>query len=194
MELDDRNQTDRQLVEQALQNDAAAFEQLFRRHKKDLHRYCMQRTGNNLSDAGDILQETFIKVYLNLDKYNPAYPFRQWIHTIARNTFIDYTRKRKDSPLSIDSQNAGGTRLNPAATTANPEERMMQDQTGKELDKALERMSPRYRTMINMRFIQEYSYEEIAGMLDMPLGTVKTQIHRAREQFYRIISNNDSIL
>jgi RNA polymerase sigma-70 factor (ECF subfamily) len=194
MELADRNDMDRDLVKQALQGDTAAFEQLFRHYKKDLLRFCQQRTGNNLSDASDILQETFIKVYLHLDKYNPHYSFRQWIHTIARNAFIDYTRKRKESPLSIDSPDWAGPRLNPPATTANPEERMMQYQTGKELDKALEIMSPRYKTMITMRFIQEYSYEEIAEKLEMPLGTVKTQIHRAREQFYRIISNNDSIL
>jgi RNA polymerase sigma-70 factor (ECF subfamily) len=194
MELNDRNQIDRQLVEKALQNDAEAFDQLFRRHKKELHRYCMQWTGNNLSDAGDILQETLIKVYLHLDKYNPDYTFSQWIHTIARNSFIDHTRKRKEGHLSIDSQDWAGPRLNPPANTANPEERMMQDQTGKELDRALDRMSPRYKTMITMRFIQEYSYEEIAEKLDMPLGTVKTQIHRAREQFYRIISDNDNIL
>ncbi len=194
MELVDRNQQDRELVEKALQHDKEAFEQLFRNHKKDLLRFCMQWTGNNLSDASDIMQETFIKVYLNLGKYNPAYTFSQWIHTIARNSFIDYTRKRKEGHLSIDSQDWAGPRLNPPANTANPEERMMQDQTGKELDKAFERMSPRYKKMITMRFIQEHSYEEIAEKLDMPLGTVKTQIHRAREQFYKIISKNDNIL
>jgi len=194
MELTDRNRIDRLLAEQALEGDAAAFEQLFRHYKEDLLQLCVQRTGNNLSDANDILQETFIKVYLNLDKYNPEYTFSQWIHTIARNTFIDYTRKRRDSPLSIDNPEWAGPRINPPATGANPEERMMQYQTGKELDRALERMSPRYKTMITMRFIQEHSYEEIAEKLDMPLGTVKTQIHRAREQFFRIISNNDSIL
>lgn len=194
MELTDRNEIDRRLVARALQGDAEAFEQLFRHYKTDLLQLCTQRTGGNLSDASDILQETFIKVYLNLGKYNPEYTFSQWIHTIARNAFIDYTRKRRDTPLSIDSREGGDPRINPPATAANPEERMMLDQTGKELDRALERMSPRYKTMITLRFIQEYSYEEIAEQLDMPLGTVKTRIHRAREQFYRIISNNDSIL
>ncbi|MDR0953973.1 MAG: sigma-70 family RNA polymerase sigma factor [Rikenellaceae bacterium] len=188
------NLSDQQLVEKALENDSSAFEQLFMRYKKDLLQLYVQRTGNNPSDASDILQETFIKVYLNLHRYNPAYPFTQWLHAIARNTFIDYTRKRKDNILSIDSQNWNSARLNPAANTANPEEKMMQRQTGKELDRLLEKMPAHYKQMIIMRFVQEYSYEEIAEKLTMPIGTVKTQIHRAREKFYQLISNADSIL
>lgn len=186
--------SDRQLVEKALEHDASAFEQLFMRYRKDLLQLYVQRTGNNPDDASDILQETFIKVYLNLHKYNPVYPFSQWLHAIARNTFIDYTRKRKENHLSIDSQNWNGPRLNPPANTANPEEKMMQRQTGKELNRILDKMPPHYKQMITMRFIQEYSYEEIAEKLGMPLGTVKTQIHRAREKFYQLIANTDSIL
>ena len=186
--------TDQELVVMAQEHDASAFEQLFMRYKKDLFQLYMQRTGNHQSDTSDILQETFIKVFLNLHRYNPEYPFGQWLHAIARNTFIDFTRKRKDNVLSIDSQNWSSPHLNPPANTANPEEKMMQRQTGKELDRILDGMPPRYKQMITMRFIQEYSYEEIAEKLDMPLGTVKTQIHRAREKFYQLISNNDSIL
>ena len=186
--------SDLELVEMALERDASAFEQLFTRYKKDLFQLYMQRTGNNRSDTSDILQETFIKVFLNLRKYNPVYPFGQWINAIARNTFIDFTRKRKDNVLSIDNQSPSGAQINPPANSANPEEKMMQYQTGKELDKTLEKLPPRYKQMITMRFIQEYSYEEIAEKLDMPLGTVKTQIHRAREKFYQLISNSDSIL
>ena len=189
-----QNPTDRELVEKALEHDAASFEQLFMRYKKELLQLYMQRTGNNPSDANDILQETFIKVFLNLHKYNPEYPFNQWLHAIARNTFIDYTRKRKDYVFSLDSQNWPGPGLNPPANTANPEEKMMQRQTGKELDRILDRMPPRYKQMIKMRFVQEHSYEEIAEKLDIPLGTVKTQIHRAREKFLKLISHSDSIL
>ncbi len=188
------NPTDRELVDLALERDASAFEQLFLRHKKDLFQLCMQRTGNHQPDASDILQETFIKVYLNLHKYNPEYPFSQWLHAIARNTFIDYTRKRKDNVLSIDSQNWSASRINPPANTANPEESLMRHQTGKELDRILDDLPERYRQMIVMRFIREYSYEEIADKLGIPIGTVKTQIHRARERFCRLISRNDSIL
>jgi RNA polymerase sigma-70 factor (ECF subfamily) len=185
--------SDQELVVMALEHDASAFEQLFTRHRKELFQLYMQRTGNNRSDASDILQETFIKVFLNLRKYDPKYTFPQWLHVIARNTFIDFTRKRKDNVLSIDSQ-FEGPKLNPPANTANPEESLMQVQTGRELDRMLDQLPPRYKQMITMRFIQEYSYEEIAESLDMPLGTVKTQIHRAREKFYQLISRSDSIL
>ncbi len=194
MELIPPPLSDRQLVEKALENDPSAFEQLFTRYRKELLQLYTQRMRRDDSEAKDILQETFIKVYLNLHRYDPAYSFSQWLHTIARNTFIDFTRKRKENLLSIDRPDGSGPRLNPPANTANPEEKMMQRQTGKELDRILDQMPPHYKQMIVMRFVQEYSYEEIAEHLDMPIGTVKTQIHRAREKFFQLIRNSDEIL
>lgn len=186
--------TDRQLVEAALTGDGAAFERLLSRYRNELYQFCLQRTGNNHSDAGDIVQETFIKVFLSLDKYDPKYPFGPWLHRIAHNTFIDFTRKRRDNLLSIDSPTGPGSGLHPATTGADPEETMIREQTGRQLDRILDSMSPHYKQMITLRFLHDYSYEEIAEKLGMPLGTVKTQIHRAREQFYRLISRSDSIL
>lgn len=189
--------SDQQLIERALEHDSLAFEHLFMRYRKELLQLYTQRTGRrDDSDAKDILQETFIKVYLNLHRYNPAYPFAQWLHAIARNTFIDFTRKRKENILSIDDTVPGGStpRLNPPANTANPEEKMMQRQTGRELGRLLDALPPHYRQMILLRFVQEYSYEEIAEKLDIPLGTVKTQIHRARERFFQLIDHSDGIL
>lgn len=195
MELTDYTRlTDRQLIEKALKHDPGAFGQLFTRYKKELLQLYIQRTGRHEPDAKDILQETFIKVYLHLERYNPDYPFSQWLHAIARNTFIDFTRKRRENLLSIDGPNGGAACLNPPADTANPEEKLMQRQAGKELDRILDSLPPRYKQMIVMRFIQQYSYEEIAEKLDMPLGTVKTQIHRARERFYQLIGRSDGIL
>ncbi len=186
--------TDQELVEKALEHDSAAFEELVARHKKDLLQLYSQRTGHHDFDAKDILQETLIKVYLNLHRYNPVYPFGQWLYAIARNTFIDFTRKRKENLLSIDHPAGSATPLNPPANTANPEEKMMQRQTGKELDRILDQMPSHYKQMIVMRFIQEYSYEEIAEKLEMPIGTVKTQIHRAREKFFQLIDRSGGIL
>lgn len=186
--------SDQELVKLAINEDTAAFEQLFNRYRKELFQRSMQRTGNNRSDSNDIFQDTFVKIYLNLHKYKPTFSFGQWVHTIARNTFIDYTRKQNDNIMSIDQDNGSGPWLNPPANTANPEEEMMRHQTGKELDRVMAQMPEHYRIMITMRFIQEYTYDEIAEKLNMPLGTVKTQIHRAREKFYQLISRNDNIL
>ena len=160
---------DRRLVELVLEGDDRAFEYLFNRYRDAIHRLFVQRLGG-VNDADDLLQETFIKVYINLHRYSTAYTFGQWVYTIARNTFIDFVRRRQDD-LSIDERFSS-----PPSTTPTPEESVI---------------SMQQRTQIVMRFFDEYSYEEIAANLKLPLGTVKTQIHRAREQMCRLITEGE---
>lgn len=93
---------DRRLVELVLEGDDRAFEYLFNRYRDAIHRLFVQRLGG-VNDADDLLQETFIKVYINLHRYSTAYTFGQWVYTIARNTFIDFVRRRQDD-LSIDER------------------------------------------------------------------------------------------
>ena len=109
---------DRRLVELALEDDDTAFEYLFDRYRDAIRRLLVQRSGN-ASDADDLLQETFIKVYINLHKYSPEYTFGQWVYTIARNTFIDFVRRRQDD-LSIDERFTA-----PASSSPTPEERFI---------------------------------------------------------------------
>lgn len=142
-------------------------------------------SGSEAPSADDLLQETFIKVYINLHRYRPDYTFGQWLYTIARNTFIDYVRKRQEE-LPIDERFAS-----PPSPTPTPEERFINLQQRTQLEHYLEQLTPRYRELIRMRFFDEYSYEEIATKLGLPLGTVKTQIHRAREQMCRLIARGE---
>lgn len=93
---------DRRLVELVLEGDDTAFEYLFNRYRDAIHRLFVQRLGG-VNDADDLLQETFIKVYINLHRYSTDYTFGQWVYTIARNTFIDFVRRRQDD-LSIDER------------------------------------------------------------------------------------------
>ena len=176
---------DRRLVELVLEGDDTAFEYLFNRYRDAIHRLFVQRLGG-VNDADDLLQETFIKVYINLHRYNTAYTFGQWIYTIARNTFVDYVRRRQEG-LPIDEHFAA-----PASSAPTPEERFINLQQQTQIEHYLERLTPRYRQLIRMRFFDEYSYEEIAVKLSLPLGTVKTQIHRARERMCRLIVENDN--
>ena len=147
--------------------------------------HLLQRTGN-AEDADDLLQETFIKVYMNLHRYSPEYTFGQWLYTIARNTFIDYVRKRQDD-LPIDEKFSS-----PASNTPTPEESVINSQQRHQIELCIARLPENYRRLIRMRFFDEYSYEEIAVKLSLPLGTVKTQIHRARERMCRLIVENDN--
>lgn len=182
--------TDQQLVTLA-HDDSMAFEMLFNRYRDSIYKLYLNRTGGNADDTDDLLQEIFIKVFLNLDKYDTSFTFGQWIYTIARNTFIDYVRKRRDDHLSIDVLPGGGGFITPVAPDATPEERYINRQRGKQLEQHLSKMTPRYRQLIELRFFREYSYEEIAAELKVPLGTVKTQIHRAREQLCKLITDSD---
>lgn len=175
---------DRRLVELALEGDDRAFEYLFIRYREAIYRLFVQRLGG-ASDADDLLQETFIKVYINLHRYSSEYTFGQWVYTIARNTFIDYVRRRADD-LSIDERFSS-----PPSNTPTPEESVISLQQRTQIEHYLERLTPRYRQLIVMRFFDEYSYEEIAAKLALPLGTVKTQIHRAREQMCKLIVQGD---
>lgn len=179
--------TDQQLVERVLSGDPVAFEHLFDRYRDSIYQLYIQRTGGNADDASDLLQETFVKVYLNLQRYDDRYTFGQWVYTIARNTFIDYTRRRRDDTVPIDRL---GERMSSSLGGPTPEERMITDQNRARLEAFLEKMSPRYRQLIELRFFKEYSYEEIAAKLSLPMGTVKTGIHRAREQLCRFIADS----
>ncbi len=183
--------SDNQLVLLVSDGDASAFEVLFDRYKDAIRKFYIQRcSGGNSEDIEDLMQETFVKVFLNIDKYNSAYTFGQWIYTIARNNLIDWVRKRRDD-LSIDSLRSGSDLLQSASSEVLPDERIINSQRRTELERHLAVMTPRYRELIELRFFKEYSYEEIASALSLPLGTVKTQIHRAREQLCKLITTAD---
>ncbi len=175
---------DHALVRRVIAGDHAAFEYLFERYGKAIRRLFVQRMGS-VAEVDDLLQETFVKVFVHLHRYNPQYTFGQWLYTIARNTFIDHVRKQQED-LTIDERFTA-----PAATTPTPEERVINEQQRTMIESHLDRMTPRYRRLIVMRFFDEYSYEEIAAKLNLPLGTVKTQIHRAREQMCRLIAQGE---
>ncbi len=177
---------DRQLVALALTGDDTAFEHLFTRYREAIRQLLLLRAGS-ADDADDLLQETFIKVYLHLDRYNPTYTFGQWVYTIARNTFIDHIRRRQEE-LSIDERFTV-----PASSNPTPEESVIRLQLRSQIEHYLETLPPRYNRLIRMRFLEEYSYEEIAEKLSLPLGTVKTQIHRARERMCELIRRGDTM-
>ena len=176
---------DRELVDRVLEGDNTAFEYLFNIYRDAILRLFVQRMGGAY-DADDLLQETFIKVYINIHRYSADYTFGQWVYTIARNTFIDFVRRRQDD-LSIDDRFYA-----PASSAPTPEESVINLQQRSQIEQYLDRLAPRYRQLILMRFFEEYSYEEIAAKLALPLGTVKTQIHRAREQMCRLIAAGEN--
>ena len=176
---------DRELAKRVIDGDDAAFEHLFNRYRESIRRLFIQKSAGSADDADDLLQETFIKVYLNIDRYDESYTFGQWVYTIARNTFIDFTRKSR-SDLPIDERFSA-----PAATAPTPEESVINSQQRVQIEHYLESLPEQYKKLFRLRFIDEYSYEEIAEKLHLPMGTVKTQIHRARERMCRLITEGE---
>lgn len=180
--------TDAELVEMVLGGNNNAFEALFDRYGDSLYRLYLTRTGGKYDDTNDLIQEIFVKTYLNLDSYDQRYTFGQWIYTIARNTFIDYLRKRRDD-LSIDNTRGEYIRQ-PMSPAPDPEENIIRAEQRGQLEEYLSRMPAKYRSLIELRFFKYLSYEEIAEHLNLPLGTVKTQIHRARTQLCDFITKS----
>ena len=165
--------SDQQLVAQALAGDGAAYEVLFERHRASVRSLLNCR---NAALADDILQETFVKAYLNLDKYNPAYSFVGWLWVVARNLLVDHTRRapKADERLSLEAS------ASVASPSPDPEQQAIWAQNRLNLDRALGQLSEPYREVLVLRFWHDLPYEAIAEKLDLPLGTVKTRIHRAR--------------
>ena len=181
MEIDDYIvASDAMLVDLASAGDQQAFEYLFTRYRDALMRLFEQRLEEKTM-ASDLLQETFIKVYLHINDYSKNYTFGQWVYSIARNTLVDHLR-RKSGDVLIDERFRA-----PLATSPSPEESVIINQTRAHFYNALEELTPDYRQVIEMRFLEEYSYEEIAEKLGRPLNTIKTQIRRARATICKMI-------
>ena len=192
--LTDKALRDYSLVKLAVDNgDQKAYENLMNNYKDSVYFMLLKMT-NNTDDADDLTIEAFGKAFKKLHQYTPDYAFSTWLFKIASNNAIDFIRKKKKFTYSLDKtfENDDGTELahNVAANVPDPEENLIIKQKKKLMREIVERLRPRYKTLVEMRYFQELSYEEIAAELNLPLGTVKAQLFRAREFLYNILKNS----
>lgn len=180
----EKAQEDIKLIEKALGNSQRAYERLMERYYDSIY-FMILRLVNNMTDAEELTQETFAKVFRNLKKYNPKYPFSSWLFSIATNISIDFLRKRKEVEVSIDANDEYAEFYIPESGTLNPEEHFIQKQRVKALRNKVEALREQYRILIELRYFEEYTYEEISEELSLPMGTVKTQLHRAKAQLLK---------
>jgi RNA polymerase sigma-70 factor (ECF subfamily) len=182
---------DFELVERAKGGCEKSFSKLLKRHEASIY-HLMLRMTNNREDADDLTSEAFGKAFTRMGSYVPNYAFSTWLYKIAVNNCIDHVRKKRLTVLSIDermdeeSQQDYSSTLH--ATGLNPEEAVIRDQRISLMRHLLSRLSDKYRTMIELRYFQELSYDEIAAELDIPLGTVKAQLFRAKELLSELLS------
>ena len=185
---------DRALVRLVVEGDSRAFEPLFMRHKDIIYSMLVKRSCNP-DDVDDMLQEAFMKAFVNINRYNPDYDFGAWICTIAKNTFVDFNRSRRskalnpDNNLPLDSRHTNSAQ----ATAPTPEESIINAQQRAQIERYIATLPEDYRQLFIMRFVEEYTYEEIAETLQMKLGTVKTRIFRVRAMMCKLITEGDKI-
>ena len=181
---------DLEIVEQALLGNEKAYAQLLDRYQDPIYFLLLKKIGNE-NDAEDLTMETFAKAFNNLDKYTPDYAFSTWLFRIAINNCIDFVRKVKVRPQSIDTTAEYQDADNPNFTSPNlnPEDLMIKKQKSKDLKSIIQTLKPRYATLIDLRYYQELTYEEIAQEMQLPIGTVKAQLYRARELLAPLLTN-----
>lgn len=194
-ELDYSKLTDQEVVAQARAGRETAYRELIGRYERPVFSI-IYRLVRDRELAEDLAQDTFIKVLNALDRYDPKQKFSSWIFKIAHNTAIDRLRKREVDTLSLDgSPNARtaddveATRIVVASTEESPEEYAASREIGTEIERALARLRPEYRTAIMLWHIEDRPYEEIAEIMEIPLGTVKTFIHRARNELRKHLAH-----
>ena len=184
---------DYELVLKALEGDEKAFTRLLSRYKDAIY-FMLLKMVNNRNDAEDLTLEAFGKAFRNLHQYSPTYAFSTWLFKIASNNCIDFLRRKKGNYIHIEnnsdpSENPEAVRLR--SKDLNPEEKLIRQQKAILLHHIVRRLKPRYRILVELRYFREFSYEEIARELNLPLGTVKAQLFRAREMLFQLIDHTE---
>lgn len=181
------SQIDYAVVQRAIGGDQSAFKMLFDKYKQPLYFHILKLVKDR-EIIEDLLQEIFLKAFDNISSFNPDYAFSTWLYRITTNHSIDFLRKKKlktfsihepiktkDGEMSIELEDEGSS----------TDDLIIRKQRSQILREALDSLPEKYREIIKMRHVEELSYQEIADILDLPLGTVKAHIFRARELLYK---------
>lgn len=193
LKLSEKALQDYELVQKALQGDEKAFARLLNRYRETIY-FMLLKMLNNRADAEDLTIEAFGKAFKNLHQYSPTYAFSTWLFKIASNNCIDFLRKKKGITIPLendDEQNEVSEASRIRSKDLNPEEKLIRKQKAILLHKVVRRLKPHYQTLVELRYFREMSYEEIAEELDLPLGTVKAQLFRARQMLFKLIESTE---
>jgi len=182
--LSDKAKLDLQLVESARSGNQAAYAELMDRYRDSIY-FMMLKMVKNTDDADDLTIEAFGKAFSRLDQYSPSFAFSTWLFKIASNNSIDFIRKKRVQLTSMDTgivmDDGEKIHIDAKSTTLNPEETIMQGQRVDHMRLLVSKLKPKYRDLVEKRYFEELRYEEIADQLNLPLGTVKAQLFRARD-------------
>jgi RNA polymerase sigma-70 factor (ECF subfamily) len=181
-----RSLTDGELIETAIGGREDSFEELVRRYQRPITNY-VYRMLSDYDASLDVTQEVFIKVYNSLARYSSDYKFSTWLYRIAHNAAIDYMRRNSVNPQSIETENADGSyQLQIESPRPTPEQERERSEWRTEIESVVKCLPTVYRELIMLRHAQDLSYDEIAEITNLPLGTVKNRLFRAREMMREI--------
>ena len=187
-----RHEDDLIIIRSVLSGDSSQFALLWQKYNKQIFASVLKIV-RSIDDADDIVQDTFLKAFNALHSYNQTFPFPAWLYKIASNTCIDYFRRKRIRPISIENINRdGGDIYDIISDKSTPiDVNIINNETKEELLKAVEQLPLRYKQCIQLRHFEELSYEEISIKMDLPLGTVKITLFRARKMLLNMLSNKD---
>ena len=192
--LTKKGQRDLELINNALKNgDPLAYRELMKLYRDPLY-FMLYEKVNDKEIAKDLTIESIGKAFKKLHLYTPKYTFSTWLFTVAKNHCIDYLRKHKLPTTSIDrimiDKDGRRTNFDLISNELNPEQKMEKTQRIAILRQIVDQLNPKYRDLVKLRYFKELSYDEISNTLNLPIGTVKAQLHRSRERLFKILSGS----
>ncbi len=184
------------LIDQAVEEkDQQAYATLMKRYKKAVY-FMILKMIRDADDAEDLTMEAFAKAFKNLHRFKKDYTFSTWLFRIATNNTIDFIRKKKLKTMSLNntlSDDSGNSvNIDVEDDDDNPQDVFIKSQRKEMVRVFVDKLPTKYRKLVQLRYFDELSYEEIAQELDKPLGTVKAQLHRSRELLYEIASGKEN--
>ena len=196
--LTKKGERDLKLINIALENgDPSAYRKLLKLYRDPLY-FMLYEKVNNEELAKDLTIESLGKAFQKLHLYTPEYTFSTWLFTVARNHCIDYLRKNKLPTISINQmmidKNGKKTNFDIISNDLNPEQKIEKKQRIAILRQIVDQLKPKYRNLVKLRYFKEMTYDEIANILELPIGTVKAQLYRSREQLFKIMSGSRDII
>ena len=183
---------DFRLIDLAVGGDEKSYAKLLQRYRRPVYHVILKMV-RNVDDAEDLTIESFAKAFRSLHKFKKDFTFSTWLFRIATNNTIDFIRKKKLNTLSIENtytdDNGESVSIDVEDANLNPQEEAIKAQKEELIQIFVDKLPAKYQKLVRLRYFHELSYEEIAKELDAPLGTVKAQLHRARELMYELVKN-----
>jgi RNA polymerase sigma-70 factor (ECF subfamily) len=196
-EFSDKAVEDFRLIDLAIAGEDSAYAKLLQRYKRAVYHMVLKMV-RNVDDAEDLTIESFAKAFKSLHRFKKDFTFSTWLFRIATNNTIDFMRKKKLHTLSIENtftdDDGQSVSIDVEDENLDPQEETIKSQKAELMQLFVDKLPGKYQKLVRLRYFNELSYEEIAVELDAPLGTVKAQLHRARELMFEMVKNKRDLI